>query len=234
MRTACTLAVLLVCHMAARAARPADVEPPKNDATTRSTGRVMVVRIEPGGKVDIQGSIPEDVMKMVEEARRKAVVDVEQARKSAEQARKSAEQARSQAQRAADAVGTFDTQGTIVVVGPDGVTHTQAFRVGAGNAPGLQFDIVKSLEAAGVGLCEQDRARLMRALPAVAPVPPPFPPAPHMPAVSRVPGAPPVPPVGNAALPAMETIAGKLDRILERLEKLEQDVAAIKSPKGSD
>lgn len=224
MRTACTLAVLLVCHMAARAAQPADVEPPKNDATTRSTGRVMVVRIEPGGKVDIQGSIPEDVMKMVEEARRKAVVDVEQARKSAEQAR-------SQAQRAADAVGTFDTQGTIVVVGPDGVTHTQAFRVGAGNAPGLQFDIVKSLEAAGVGLCEQDRTRLMRALPAVAPVPPASPPAPPMP---RVPGAPPVPPVGNAALPAMETIAGKLDRILERLEKLEQDVARLKSPKGSD
>lgn len=204
MRTACTLAVLLVCHMAARPARPADVEPPKDDATTRSTGRVMVVRIERGGKVEIQGSIPEDVMKMVEAARRKAVVDVEQARKSAEQAR-------SQAQRAADAVGTFDAQGTIVVVGPDGVAHTQAFRVGAGNAPGLQFDIVKSLEAAGAGLREEDRARLMQALQPVAPPPP-----------------------VAAQASAPDTISGKLDRILERLEKLEQDVAALKPPKGSD
>lgn len=166
MRTACMLAVLMACHVAARVARPAEVESPKVDATTKSADGVMVLRIQPDGNVEPKGSIPADIR-----------------------------------------------QGTIVVVGPDGVAHTQPFSIDGG-VPGLRFDIVTSLEAAGAVLLEQDRARLMLAFQPVPPVPP----------VSSV--APPV--------SAFDATSGKLDRILERLEKLEQDVAAIKSPKGSD
>jgi hypothetical protein len=47
-------------------------------------------------------------------------------------------------------------------------------------------------------------------------------------------GAPKPQPGGPVPGDALDAIAGKLDRILERLQKLEQDVASLRARKGSD
>ena len=105
-------------------------------------------------------------------------------------------------------------QGSITVIGPDGVTHTHTFggeRNGAGPMPDVRRHVEKAFEAAGIELPEHVRDSLEQAFGNEGPIP-------------KAPGEPQ--PVEAAA------ISDKLDRILERLEKLEAEIRALRNAKS--
>lgn len=219
MRYAHILVVFMAGHAAVRGAPAADAAAAQTPATIRSRDRVTVVRIGSDGKIELQDSLPDDVTKKVEETRRALSEAAEQAQKEVERLMKNAERAVDGVEHApqpqAKPSVTIKQQGTIVVVGPDGVMHTHTFGDEDGQRPDLQELIGKSLEQAGAGLPQADRARLRQALEWQLEPPP-----------QRPDGA------GPGA--ALDAISGKLDRILERREKLEQDVKVLRTTRRSD
>ena len=221
MRYVHILAVVVAFHLAEGSARAVVAAAAETPETPRSVGRVTVMQIGADGKVVWRDSLPDDIEQKVKEAEQKvhearqaAVAAAEQARKQAAAAVEPGAAKRDSQPQVKPSV-TIRRQGSIVVVGPDGVARTQTFGGEDGPMPDLRELIEKSLERAGAGLPEADRARLKQALDR-RDVP-----------LQDQPGGP-----GRGD--ALDAISGKLDRILERLEKLEQDVAALKPAKGSD
>lgn len=111
----------------------------------------------------------------------------------------------------------FGMQGSITIIGPDGVKHTHNFQKigngdGNGPMPDVQALIEKSLQAAGADLPDDVRDKLKQALKQQGNM------------QMQMPGG--VKPKLDEA-----DISRKLDRILDRLEKLEADVGAIKAAK---
>lgn len=107
--------------------------------------------------------------------------------------------------------GSFGMQGSITIIGPDGATHTQTFeKFGNGEEPlpDVQKLVDKALEAAGAQIPEDIRKTIDQAL--------------------AQPGRMDAPADARPA-PDATDISNKLDRILDRLEKLEADVKALKA-----
>lgn len=107
--------------------------------------------------------------------------------------------------------GVFGLRGSITIIGPDGVERTQTFdRAGDGGdrIADLRQLVEKAIQAAGAEVPDDFRNMLNKALP-------------------------PPEPVRNSDNPRqaldVSEIAEKLDRILDRLEKIEADVKAIKA-----
>ncbi|MFM8578025.1 MAG: hypothetical protein ACKOCN_04390 [Planctomycetaceae bacterium] len=107
--------------------------------------------------------------------------------------------------------GVFGFRGSITIIGPDGVDRTQTFdRVGDGGDrfADLWQLVEKAIQAAGAEVPDDVRNMLNKA-------------------------PPPPEPVRNSDNPRqaldVSEIAEKLDRILDRLEKIEADVKAIKA-----
>jgi hypothetical protein len=168
----------------------------------RSNGRTVIVHIGPDGKVEIKDAAPADVAEKVKGA-------TEAVEKQAAEARQASERLESQAPN-----GTgfgFGMQGSITVIGPDGVQHTQKFEkfgTGDGTIPDVRELVEKSLEAAGAELPAYVGEKLRQAFQQQG--------ATQIQAVG--------PPAGDVA-----AISRKLDSILEKLERLERDVAALKA-----
>lgn len=107
-----------------------------------------------------------------------------------------------------DSVGSAkeaDVRGSIMIIGPGGVMHTQSFGQSGGATPDVKQMVEGSLKAAGVSLPENVRQTLEQAVQQQG--------------------------QGVGKQPAGEAvdISSKLDRILERLEKIERDIAQLKA-----
>lgn len=194
------------------------------DAGSRSTaqadsGETALVRGQVEERADGTGredggtATPKDEATNVEK-------QVEAARKAAEQ---HAEATRDVIQRLLEqmqkgtgglppqARGVFGMRGSITIIGPDGVERTHTFDQtgdGGDRIPDLRQLVEKAIQAAGGEVPDDVRNMLNKALPPPEPV--------------RHSDNP------RQALDVSE-IEDKLDRILDRLEKLEADVRAIKA-----
>jgi biopolymer transport protein ExbD len=116
-------------------------------------------------------------------------------------------------QQAGEGVVDLGMQGVITIIGPDGVKHTQKFgnlKEGAGPMPNVQQLLEKAMQAAGADLPEDVRDKLKQAL--------------KQQGNAQMPKPKGTEPKGDLA-----EISRKLDRILERLDKLEADVAEMKA-----
>lgn len=115
---------------------------------------------------------------------------------------------------AGDGTAHVSVQGSITVIGPDGATHTHTFggeRNGAGPMPDVKRHVEKAFEAAGIELPEHVRDTLEQAFRTEGPIR----------------KAPAVPRPAEA-----DGISDKLDRILERLERIEADIREMRHAKS--
>lgn len=98
-----------------------------------------------------------------------------------------------------------DVRGSIMIIGPTGVIHSQNFGTGGGAAPDVQQLVERSLEVAGVTLPENVQITLKQAVQQQG--------------------------QASGSLPASEAAdtASKLDRILEQLQKIEQEITELKA-----
>jgi len=193
---------------------------------------VPVVRLDANNIAEIKDAPPE-VKKKLEEARQAAERQADEIRQQAkdkagdkkakaEEAQKAIDRLKKQIeqgqQQGPGGVG-FGMQGSITIIGPDGVKHTQKFEKfgnGADNAqmPDVQQLIEKAMQAAGADLPDDVRDKLKQALKQQG----------NMQMQMQFPGG--MKPKGDEA-----DISRKLDRILDRLEKLEADVGEINGRK---
>lgn len=192
---------------------------------------VPVVRLNANNIAEIKDAPPE-VKKKLEEARQAAEkqadeirqqvkdkagdkkVKAEEAQKAIDRLKKQIEQGQ---QQGPGGVG-FGMQGSITIIGPDGVKHTQKFEKfgnGDGPMPDVQELIEKAMQAAGADLPDDVRDKLKQALKQQG----------NMQMQMQFPGG--MKPKGDEA-----DISRKLDRILDRLEKLEADVGEINGRKA--
>lgn len=182
------------------------------------------------GRLELENA-PPDVKKKLEEARaaaekqdgeaRKAADRLDAAKAKADEAQKAIDRLKKQIeqgqQQGPGGVG-FGMQGSITIIGPDGVKHTQKFEKfgnGDGPMPDVQQLIEKAMQAAGADLPDDVRDKLKQALKQQG----------NMQMQMQFPGG--MKPKGDEA-----DISRKLDRILDRLEKLEEDVGEIKGRKA--
>lgn len=189
--------------------------------------RRAVLRVR-DGKVELVNAVPADVEKKLEEVREAAKKKAADAEKQGAAAKAQAgallqerlEELKEQMQNPDSpqkwhGLG-FGMQGSITVIGPDGVKHTQTFgNAGDGNGngqlPDIQSLLEKALENAGADLPDEIRNKLAEAFKQQDPKP------------QAVDGA--KSPAGGEG----SDISRKLDRILERLEKLEKDMGELKA-----
>lgn len=233
---------MLVSTMAGAAAVTASA-----DATSRSEARAdskqpvqvrvqVQVQADGTGKVVVNEAGPADrpapqVDRPGPEGADTPKVILPKVEKQAEQARIAAEQhaeaVRNAIQRLTEqmqkgtgqqppaAPGSFGMQGSITIIGPDGATHTQTFeKFGNGDQalPDVRQLVEQALKAAGAKLPEDVRDKLDQAL--------------------AQPGRVEAPADARPALDATD-ISSKLDRILDRLEKLEADVQTLKATRAA-
>lgn len=158
------------------------------DGDGNVVSKTIVVRVGPDGAIELKDTLPADVEKKVQEARKEATGRIE--------------------------LGHM--QGSITVIGPDGVKRTQTFGDNAGPMPDLQQILEKSLEAAGADLPDDVRQKLKQAFRNQG----------------KEPGRNAVPMKLQAGGPVptadMADMSRKLDRILDRLEQLEQKIEQLK------
>lgn len=191
---------------------------------------VPVVRLNANNIAEIKDAPPE-VKKKLEEARQAAEKQADEIRQQvkdkagdkkakAEEAQKAIDRLKKQIeqgqQQGPGGVG-FGMQGSITIIGPDGVKHTQKFEKfgkGDGPMPDVQELIEKAMQAAGADLPDDVRGKLKQALKQQG----------NMQMQMQLPGD--LKPKGNA-----DEISRKLDRILDRLEKLEADVGELRGAK---
>lgn len=184
-------------------------------------------------RIEVQNA-PPDVKKRLEEARAAAEKQADEIRQDVEKL--GAKQAKAdETQKAIDRLKRqieqgqqqgpgglgFGMQGSITIIGPDGVKHTQKFEklpngFGNGQVADVQEVIEKALQAAGADLPEDVRDKLKQALKQQG----------NMQMQMQFPGDK-KPKVDEA------DISRKLDRILDRLEKLEADVGEIRGGKAA-
>ena len=229
---------MIVCTMASAAAVAAST-----DATSRSAARAdskepvhvrvqVQVQADGTGKVVVNeagppdrpapqvdrpgpdgGDRPKDILPKAEQQAEQARIAAEQ---HAEAVRNAIQRLTEQMQRGAGqqppaAGGSFGMQGSITIIGPDGATHTQTFeKFGNGDQalPDVRQLVEQALKAAGAQLPEDVRDKLDLAL--------------------AQPGRVEAPADARPVLEAAD-ISNKLDRILDRLEKLEVDMQALKA-----
>jgi len=159
------------------------------------------------------GDTPKDILPKVEKQAEQARIAAEQ---HAEAVRNAIQRLTEQMQRGAGQQppakrGSFGMQGSITIIGPDGATHTQTFeKFGNGDEPlpDVQKLVEKALEAAGTQIPEDIRDTIDQALAKLGRM--------DVPADAR-------------PAPDATDVSNKLDRILDRLEKLEADVQALKA-----
>lgn len=159
--------------------------------------------------VDTPKEIQPEVEKQAEQGRIAAEQHAEAVRNAIQRLTEQMQKGAGQQPPAAG--GLFGMQGSITIIGPDGATHTQTFeKFGNGDQalPDVRQLVEKALQAAGATLPEDIRDKLDQAL--------------------AQPGRVEVPADARPALDAAG-ISNKLDRILDRLEKLEADVKALKA-----
>jgi hypothetical protein len=106
-------------------------------------------------------------------------------------------------------LGDASVGGSITVIGPDGKQHTQAFGDGKLDAESISKSIEKALEGTGKGLPKEVQDQLKEAL-------------------KDIPKAFSFQMGGGQTL-KNEPISQKLDKILERLDKLEKEVRDLKA-----
>ena len=104
--------------------------------------------------------------------------------------------------------GAVSVGGSVTIIGPDGKKHTHALGDGKLDAESISKSIEKALEGTGKGLPKEVQDQLKKALKDV-------------PEVSRLPL------FGRNF--GQDAISQKLDKILERLDKLEKDVHELKA-----
>jgi len=104
--------------------------------------------------------------------------------------------------------GAVSVGGSVTIIGPDGKKHTHALGDGKLDAESISKSIEKALEGTGKGLPKEVQDQLKKALKDV-------------PEVSRLPL------FGRNS--GQDAISQKLDKILERLDKLEKDVHELKA-----
>lgn len=183
--------------------------------------KTIVVRVGPDGKIEIKDAIPDDVKQKMKEARETAErqaaeiqQDVKRKIAAAEEQAREATRREPQQLQSVPATG-FGMQGSITVIGPDGVKRTQTFGSDGGTVPGLQQLLEKSLEAAGADLPDEVRRRLDEAFRRQGP---------------NQAGEQGQRPQANAS----QEVSRKLDLILERLEKLEQAVSGLQAARPAE
>lgn len=154
----------------------------------------IVVRVGPDGAIELKDALPADVEKKVREARKEATARIE--------------------------LGQM--QGSITVIGPDGVKRTQTFGDAAGPMPDLQQILEKSLEAAGADLPDDVRQKLKQAFRNQGQ------------AQGRNGGRVRLGTGDPAAAADVADMSRKLDRILDRLEALERKIEELKDSKSSE
>lgn len=185
------------------------------------TGKVVVNEAGPPDRPAPQvdrpgpdgGDTPKDILPKVEKQAEQARIAAEQ---HAEAVRNAIQRLTEQMQKGVGQQppakrGSFGMQGSITIVGPDGATHTQTFeKFGSGDEPlpDVQKLVEKAIEAAGTQIPEDIRDTIDHAL--------------------AKPGRMDAPADARPALDATD-ISKKLDRILDRLEKLEADVKALQA-----
>ena len=189
------------------------------------TGKIVVNEAGPPNRpaqhVDPPGpegaDTPKDMLPKAEKQAEQARIAAEQ---HAEAVRKAIQRLTEQMQKGAGqqppaAGGSFGMQGSITIIGPDGATHTQTFeKFGNGDQalPDVRQLVDQAIKAAGAQLPEDVRDKLDQAL--------------------AQPGRVETPADARPALDATD-ISDKLDRILDRLEKLEADVQALKATRAA-
>lgn len=193
---------------------------------------VPVVRLSAENIAEIKDAPPE-VKKKLEEARQAAERQADEIRQQvrdktgdtkarAEEAQKAIDRLKKQIdqgqQQGLGGLG-FGMQGSITIIGPDGVKHTQKFEKfgngdGNGQMPDVQELIEKAMQAAGADLPEDVRDKLKQALKQQG----------NMQMQMQLPG-------GMKPKRDADEISRKLDRILDRLEKLEADVGELRAAK---
>jgi hypothetical protein len=104
--------------------------------------------------------------------------------------------------------GAVSVGGSVTIIGPDGKKHTHALGDGKLDAESISKSIEKALEGTGKGLPKEVQDQLKKALKDV-------------PEVSRLPL------FGRNF--GQDAISQKLDKILERLDKLEKEVHELKA-----
>lgn len=183
--------------------------------------KTIVVRVGPDGKIEIKDAIPDDVKQKMKEARETAerqAAEIEQDVKrkiaAAEEQAREATRREPQQLQSVPATG-FGMQGSITVIGPDGVKRTQTFGSDGGTVPGLQQLLEKSLEAAGADLPDEVRRRLDEAF--------------------RRQGPNQADEQGQRPQKnTSQEVSRKLDLILERLEKLEQAMSGLQATRPAE
>lgn len=183
-------------------------------------------------RIEVQ-EVPADIKQKLDKAREAADKQADEIRQDADklrdkkakpdEAQKAIDRLKKQIEQGQQQGGdgiNFGMQGSITIIGPDGVKHTQKFEKfgaanGNGKMPDVQGLIEKALQAAGADLPEEVRDKLKQALKQQG----------NMQMQMQLPGT---------MKPKLDEadISRKLDRILDRLEKLEADVGEIRGAKA--
>lgn len=176
--------------------------------------KTIVIRVGPDGTVELKNALPAEVEEKVRRAQEATEKEAEEIKRRATQ--QAADVRARMGQMQGIQANGFGMQGSIMVIGPDGVKHTQTFGNAGGPVPDLRQLLEKSLEAAGTDLPDEIRQKLKQAFENQG----------------QNQGQTQGQPDGGLPTGIAAEISRKLDRVLERLEKLEQDVKDLKAEKN--